>query len=79
MARHHGIAIGCRSGGCGVCRIRVLKGEFLTQPMSRQRISLDDEAAGVVLACRIIPRSDMVVEPNPFNSKIADPCRRSIA
>ncbi len=68
-AQQNGIAIGCRSGGCGVCRIRVVKGHYLVaQPMSRQRISPEDEAQGIVLACRVVPRSDMIVVPMPFIS-----------
>ncbi|KRB84062.1 hypothetical protein ASE00_22420 [Sphingomonas sp. Root710] len=78
MSRHSGIAIGCRGGGCGICRIRVLKGEFASQPMSRQRISLHEEAAGVVLACRITPLSAMVVEPMPLDPAKPSPYHKAI-
>lgn len=62
---HRMLAVGCRSGGCGVCRVRVTSGRYISQPMSRARISPAEERDGVVLACRIFPRTDLVVEPLP--------------
>lgn len=64
-ARQSGIPVGCRSGGCGVCRVRVTVGRYASQKMTRSRISEADEAAGIVLACRIVPETDLVVEPLP--------------
>ena len=61
-ARAEGIGVGCRGGGCGKCRIRVLKGEYDSKRMSRAWVSEADEAEGIVLACRIFPRSELVVE-----------------
>ncbi len=60
------IQVGCRSGGCGVCRVRVAGGRYASQKMTRSRISEADEAAGIVLACRIVPETDLVVEPLPI-------------
>lgn len=60
------VAIGCRGGGCGVCRIRVVSGEFIALPMSRARISPTDERDGIVLACRIFPRSNLLIEALPL-------------
>ena len=57
-----GIEVGCRGGGCGICRIRVVSGDYKTGKMSRSRISNQDEAAGLVLACRLYPRSDLILE-----------------
>jgi ferredoxin len=59
----HDIPVGCRGGGCGVCRVQVVSGEYLTRRMSRAHISEADEAVGIVLACRLIPLTDVVVEP----------------
>ena len=58
--------VGCRSGGCGVCRVRVLDGVYDSMRMSRSRISEADEVSGIVLACRIFPRSDMRIERLPL-------------
>ena len=54
-----GIPVGCRQGGCGVCKIEVMEGQYRKRVMSRSQISEEDEAAGRVLACRIWPESDM--------------------
>jgi ferredoxin len=54
-----GIPLGCRGGGCGVCKVQVLSGRYRTCKMSRACISADDEAHGTVLACRIAPLSDL--------------------
>lgn len=60
--------IGCRSGGCGVCRIQVVHGKYDSLKMSRSRISEADEAAGIVLACRVFPKSDMRITPLPLGA-----------
>jgi ferredoxin len=59
------VPVGCRGGGCGVCRVRVLEGAYTTRRMSRKHVSEADEAAGVVLACRLVPLGDLVVELAP--------------
>lgn len=56
-----GIPVGCRSGGCGVCKVQVLSGEVDTRVMSRAHVSLEEQAQGIVLACRAQPRSDITL------------------
>ncbi|NTV11724.1 MAG: 2Fe-2S iron-sulfur cluster binding domain-containing protein [Zoogloea sp.] len=56
-----GIPVGCRGGGCGVCKVRVERGEYATRKMSRSCISVEEEADGVLLACRVFPRGDISV------------------
>jgi len=55
------LPIGCRRGGCGICRARILDGEFRVTPMSRAHVSAADEAEGVVLACAIYAQSDLTL------------------
>ena len=57
--------VGCRGGGCGVCKIRVLSGEYERKRMSRAHISEQEEQDGLALACRIFPRSDLCIEAIP--------------
>lgn len=59
------IPVGCRGGGCGACRVRVLAGTYTTRRMSRRHVSPADEADQIVLACRLLPSSDIVVERAP--------------
>ncbi|MFY0676046.1 MAG: 2Fe-2S iron-sulfur cluster binding domain-containing protein [Neptuniibacter sp.] len=56
------IDVGCRGGGCGVCKIKVIEGEFTSKRMSKAHISEQDLEEGIVLACRIFPASDMKIE-----------------
>ena len=67
MIAHRGtaISVGCRGGGCGVCRVRVIEGSYTTKRMSRRHVSEADEAAGIVLACRTVPTSDITVRCEP--------------
>lgn len=57
-----GIPVGCRGGGCGVCKVRVLQGVYHTRKMSRACISDEEELRGVVLACKLFPESDLRVK-----------------
>ena len=54
-----GIPVGCRQGGCGVCKVQIIEGQYTKRVMSRAHISADEEAAGCVLSCRIKPTSDL--------------------
>ena len=57
-----GIPVGCRGGGCGICRVQVVDGaHYRTQKMSRAQVSADDIKAGICLACKLIPEGDLVV------------------
>lgn len=61
-ARCTAIAVGCRNGGCGVCKVRVLSGEFRCGPMSARRVTPAERELGLALACRLYPHSDLEVE-----------------
>ncbi len=65
------IAVGCRGGGCGVCRIRVGSGEYLTKKMSLKHICERDQARGIVLACRVYPRSDLEIHVLPIEETLS--------
>ena len=56
------IPVGCRGGGCGVCRIKIHSGEYEAKKMSRKHVPLEDQAVGVALACRVYPRGDLDIE-----------------
>ena len=56
-----GIPVGCRGGGCGVCKVRITCGEYETKRMSREHVTVEEEQDGLALACRLYPRSDLVV------------------
>nr|WP_028601083.1 2Fe-2S iron-sulfur cluster-binding protein [Ottowia thiooxydans] len=54
-----GIPVGCRNGGCGVCKVQVIEGQYTRRVMSREHVSAAEEAAGRALSCRIKPTSDL--------------------
>lgn len=56
------IKVGCRGGGCGLCKIRILEGDYVTKAMSRKQVSVEEEAQGYTLACRSFAQSDLVFE-----------------
>ena len=54
-----GIPVGCRGGGCGVCKVRLESGSVRAEKMSCDHVSAEERALGVVLACRAYPQSDL--------------------
>lgn len=54
-----GIPVGCRGGGCGVCKVKIEAGAFSARVMSRECVSAEEERDGIVLACRVKPLSDI--------------------
>lgn len=64
------LPVGCRRGGCGVCRARVIAGDYRRDPMSREHVSTTDEAEGVVLSCAIYALTDLTLRlDSPVLSK----------
>ncbi|MCF8167517.1 MAG: 2Fe-2S iron-sulfur cluster binding domain-containing protein [Rhodoferax sp.] len=57
-----GIPVGCRGGGCGVCKVQVVSGSYTKRVMSRAHISEAEEAQGCVLACRVRPTSAIALQ-----------------
>ena len=57
-----GIPVGCRNGGCGVCKVAVVSGSYQARVMSREHVSEAEEACGRVLSCRVRPASDMQLQ-----------------
>lgn len=55
------IQVGCRSGGCGVCRVQVLAGSYRTGTMSLSQVDLDERSQGIALACQLYPESDLKI------------------
>lgn len=60
----HCIDVGCRGGGCGVCKIRIIEGDYFSKRMSKAHISEQDLQEGYVLACRVFPTADLKIEAN---------------
>ena len=53
---------GCEGGGCGICKIRILEGEYTVfKKMSRKHVTEEEEAQGIVLACCVRPLGDITL------------------
>jgi len=56
------VPVGCRGGGCGVCKVRVVEGPYHTGRMSRAQVSEAEERQGFALACRLYADGPLVLE-----------------
>jgi ferredoxin len=57
------IPVGCVNGGCGVCKVAIVKGQVhKCGPMSRVHVSEEEELRGILLACRAMPISAIELE-----------------
>lgn len=72
---------GCRRGGCGICKVRLILGEVrYERPIASSVLSDEERAVGVCLSCRAVPITDIIVElqegdrlrqASPFGLKLA--------
>lgn len=70
-----GIPVGCVNGGCGVCKVRIVEGGVQPLgPVSRAHVSVDEEAQGYTLACRVAPTAAVRLEVSP---RLAKPFSRA--
>lgn len=53
---------GCRAGGCGTCRCRLVEGDVRELTDKSYVLGAAEIAGGWILACQSVPRSDVVVE-----------------
>lgn len=53
---------GCHGGGCGVCKIKVLKDRFERKKESRLHITEHDRSVDLTLACCAKPLSNLLIE-----------------
>ena len=67
------IPVGCRGGGCGVCRIKVLSGNYELASMSTRHVPDKDREEGLALACRVFPRSDLNIALMPLPEALRKP------
>ncbi|MCF7200766.1 2Fe-2S iron-sulfur cluster-binding protein [Pseudomonas oligotrophica] len=56
------VKVGCRGGGCGLCRVQVHSGRYECGRMSIRHINAQARELGQALACRLLPHSDLAIE-----------------
>jgi len=57
-----GLPYGCRDGACGSCKSRLVDGQVQHGTHQAKALSVEEEAAGLVLPCCARPLSDCVIE-----------------
>ena len=67
---------GCKSGRCGSCKSRLAAGSVTMLPHTRFSLTEDEKAAGLILACRAVPRSDVTVMWSRGDAAAGHPVRR---
>lgn len=55
--------VGCRRGGCGICKVQLLVGEVrYERPVAANVLTNDEQVAGICLSCRAVPITNIVIE-----------------
>ncbi|MDC5699028.1 2Fe-2S iron-sulfur cluster-binding protein [Intrasporangium calvum] len=71
--------IGCRRGGCAICKVDVLDGEFsYDHPVADSVISEQERTDGTCLSCRAVPDSDVTIEMRDSCLRLVNPFLRQI-
>lgn len=71
--------IGCRRGGCAICKVDVLEGEFsYDHPVAESVISDEERTDGTCLSCRAVPGSDVTIEMRDACLRLVNPFLRQI-
>ena len=66
--------VGCRRGGCGICKIDVLDGEFsYCRPVADTVITTEEHADGACLSCRAVPGNDLTIQLRDASLRLVNP------
>ena len=61
------VVFGCRGGGCGTCKMRLISGQVEHGRCSVAVLSHQEKQAGAFLSCQARPLSDLTVELTAAN------------
>jgi ferredoxin len=65
------LRVGCRRGGCAICKVEVLEGTFeYTRPIADKVLTDEEQAGGTCLTCRAVPTSDLVVSLKGHHARV---------
>ncbi|XAH21659.1 CDP-6-deoxy-delta-3,4-glucoseen reductase [Xylophilus sp. GW821-FHT01B05] len=71
-----GLPYGCKDGACGSCKCKKLEGSVVQGEHQSKALSAEEEAQGLVLTCRSVPQSDVVLESRQVTDESAFPVRK---
>jgi CDP-4-dehydro-6-deoxyglucose reductase len=71
--------VGCRRGGCGVCKVDLLEGRVAyNRPIADQVLTAEERRDGVCLTCRAVPETDLTITFRTGALRLVQPLLRSI-
>jgi CDP-4-dehydro-6-deoxyglucose reductase len=71
--------IGCRRGGCGICKVDCREGGFsYNRPIADTVITPEECTDGTCLSCRAVPDGDITIEMRDGNVRLVNPFLRQI-
>lgn len=71
--------VGCKRGGCGICKVDCNAGEFsYERPIASTVLSDDEREDGTCLSCRAVPATDITIEMREGNVRLVNPYLRQI-
>jgi CDP-4-dehydro-6-deoxyglucose reductase len=72
-------AVGCRRGGCAVCKVDCRSGEFhYDHPVAETVLTADERAEGTCLTCRAVPNGDITIEMRNEDLRLINPFLRQL-
>jgi CDP-4-dehydro-6-deoxyglucose reductase len=72
-------AVGCRRGGCAVCKVDCLSGQFTyDHPIAGSVLTAEERADGTCLTCRAVPEGDITIEMRDENLRLINPFLRQL-
>jgi CDP-4-dehydro-6-deoxyglucose reductase len=78
-AAGYAYTIGCRRGGCGVCKVDLLDGRVsYDHPVADEVLPTEEREAGICLTCRAVPDTDITVRFRTGSLRLVQPLLRSI-
>jgi len=71
--------VGCRRGGCAICKVDCLEGEFeYNRPVADTVITDAERADGTCLSCRAVPLTDVSIRLRGEDVRLVNPFLRHI-
>ncbi|MEI2777998.1 MAG: 2Fe-2S iron-sulfur cluster-binding protein [Tetrasphaera sp.] len=71
--------IGCRRGGCAICKVDCRAGSFTyNRPIADTVLSDEERTDGTCLSCRAVPESDITIRMRGENLRLVNAFLRQI-
>ena len=66
--------VGCKRGGCGICKIDVLDGSFSYNRIVADTVVTPEERVdGTCLSCRAVPDEDLTIQMRDASLRLVNP------